>query len=209
MGLKVKKKKGSSLPPVEGGTYPAVCVGIVDLGEQHSELFKNYRDMVLIIWELPGLTVEVDGEEKPRWLSRDFSASLNEKSNLHKFLVPWRGRPFTDEELGEEGGFDLTEMLGKGCFLNVSVETKDDGSAFNKINAVMAFPAGMVAPVSQSELITFDMDAWDDMVLGKLPEWVQERIKKSTQYQKLHTPQDEVDFKDGKETPQAKGECPI
>lgn len=207
MGLKVKKKSGSSVPPIDGGTYPAVCIGLIDMGEQYSDLYKNYRDMVLLIWELPGQTVPVDGEDKPRWLSKDFSASLNEKSNLYKFLLPWRGKPFTEEELsGAEGGFDLKEMLGQGCFLNVSVDTKEDGSARNKINAVMAFPVGMPSPVSASELLAFDMDAWDDAVLEKLPEWIQDRIKKSTQYQKLHTPQDKVEFE--KETPAAGG-CPI
>lgn len=207
MGLKVKKKKGEALPPMDAGTYPAVCIGIVDLGEQYSELFKNYSDKVLIIWEIPSQTVTVDGEEKPRWLSKDFSASLNEKSNLYKFLVPWRGKPFTEEELSAEGdGFDLKEMLGQGCFLQVIVDENDDGTKRNKITTVIALPAGMSAPETATEKMVFDMDAWDDAVLEKLPEWVQDRIKKSTQYQKDHTPTTEVDIKE----PEAeKGACPI
>lgn len=210
MGLKVKKKKGASVPPIDGGTYPAVCIGVVDTGEQYSDLYKNYRDMVLLIWELPGQTVSVDGEDKPRWLSKDFSASLNEKSNLYKFIKDWRSKPFTDEELsGEEGGFDLREMLGQGCLLAVSLEAREDGTPRNKVNSAIAFPTGMAAPTPTSELLAFDMDAWDDAVLEKLPGWVQDRIKKSTQYQKLHTPADEVDFKDQKKESQTEGECPI
>lgn len=211
MGLRVKKKKGASLPPMEAGTYPAVCIGIVDLGEQYSDLYKNYRDMVLIMWELPGQTVTVDGEEKPRWLSKDFSASLNEKSNLYKFLVPWRGKPFTEAELSAESeGFDLKEMLGLGCFLQVIVEEKDDGTKFNKITTVIALPAGMQVPATDTELLVFDMDAWEDGVLEKLPEWVQERVKKSTQYQKLHAPTDELDFPESSGAVEPAGkECPI
>ena len=38
-----------------------------------------------------------------------------------------------------------------------------------------------------------DIDAWDDEVFNSLPGWIQERIKKSTQYQKLHVPTDPVD----------------
>ncbi len=196
MSLKIKKKSGSSVPPMEAGTYPAVCVGIVDLGEQYSETFKKYSDKLLIIWEIPSQTIEIDGEDKPRWLSKDFSASLHEKSGLHKMLVSWRGKAFTDKELTEdENGFvqfSVLDMLGTGCFLQVIVEEKESGS-YNRITSVISLPAGMPTPTTETPLIAFDIDNWDDEVFKSLPEWIQERIKKSTQYQKLHVPTDSVD----------------
>ena len=193
MSLKVKNRNKPSLPPIDGGTYPAVCVAIVDLGEQNNEKFKKYEDKVLLIWELPSVLIEVDGEQKPRWLSKDFSATLNEKSNLTKFLVPWRGKNFTEEELNGEG-FDLKQMLGEGCLLQVIVEEKD-GNQYNRITGCMGFPMGMPAPVTESELLWFDMDEWDDGTLMKLPEWVQAKVKKSTQYQKNHAPDTEIEVK--------------
>lgn len=196
MSLKIKKKSGSSVPPIDAGTYPAVCVGIVDLGEQYSETFKKYNDKMLVIWEIPSQTIEIDGEDKPRWLSKDFSASLNEKSNLYQTLVSWRGKAFTENELTEdETGFmqfSVLDMLGTGCFLQVIVEEKD-GNSYNRITSVIALPAGMPAPATETPLIAFDIDAWDDEVFKSLPGWIQERIKKSTQYQKLHVPTDPVD----------------
>ncbi len=196
MSLKIKKKSGSSVPPMDAGTYPAVCVGIVDLGEQYSETFKKYNDKMLVIWEIPSQTIEIDGEDKPRWLSKDFSASLNEKSNLYQTLVSWRGKAFTENELTEdETGFmqfSVLDMLGTGCFLQVIVEEKD-GNSYNRITSVIALPAGMPAPATETPLIAFDIDAWDDEVFKSLPGWIQERIKKSTQYQKLHVPTDPVD----------------
>ncbi len=196
MSLKIKKKSGSSVPPIDAGTYPAVCVGIVDLGEQYSETFKKYNDKMLVIWEIPSQTIEIDGGDKPRWLSKDFSASLNEKSNLYQTLVSWRGKAFTENELTEdETGFmqfSVLDMLGTGCFLQVIVEEKD-GNSYNRITSVIALPAGMPAPATETPLIAFDIDAWDDEVFKSLPGWIQERIKKSTQYQKLHVPTDPVD----------------
>lgn len=188
----------------------------MDLGEQYSEKFKNYSDKVLVIWEIPSQTVTVDGEEKPRWLSKDYSASLNEKSNLYKTLVSWRGKAFTEQELSEDGdGFDMKSMLGAGCLIQVIVEEKENGP-YNQITSVIGFPVGMDAPKSQTELMAFDMDAWDNALLEKLPEWIQERIKKSTQYQKIHTPTDPVAFSDEqKATPTAAPaaatteDCPI
>lgn len=196
MSLKIKKKSGPSVPPIDAGTYPAVCVGIVDLGEQYSETFKKYNDKMLVIWEIPSQTIEIDGGDKPRWLSKDFSASLNEKSNLYQTLVSWRGKAFTENELTEdETGFmqfSVLDMLGTGCFLQVIVEEKD-GNSYNRITSVIALPAGMPAPATETPLIAFDIDAWDDEVFKSLPGWIQERIKKSTQYQKLHVPTDPVD----------------
>lgn len=204
MSLKIKKKAGQTVPPMEAGTYPAVCVGIVDLGEQYSEAFKKYGQKLLAIWEIPSQTVEVEGEQKPRWLSRDFTASLHEKSNLYQTLVSWRGRAFTEEELSEdENGFlrfSTVEMLGTGCLLQVIVEEKEGGS-YNRITSVVALPAGMSAPAPQSPLLSFDIDAWDQQTFEALPEWIQNRIKKSTQYQKLHAPADSLDVELGEENP--------
>lgn len=203
MSLKVKNKKGPSLPPIDGGTYPAVCVCIVDLGEQRNEKFNKYEDKVLFIWELPGVVIEVDGEKKPRWQSKDFSATLNEKSNLTKFLVSWRGKNFTDEELNGDG-FDLKQMLGEGCLLQIIVEEKD-GNQYNRITGCVGLPVGMPAPSTESELLWFDMDEWDDDAMEKFPDWVQQKIKKSTQFQKEHAPDTTVEVK----PPVAESECPI
>ena len=200
MSLKIKKKSGASVPPMEAGTYPAVCIGIVDLGEQYSEMFKKYSDNLLIIWEIPSQTIEIDGEDKPRWLSKDFAASLHEKSGLHKMLVSWRGKAFTEKELTEdENGFmqfSVLDMLGTGCFLQVIVEEKDSGT-YNRITSVIALPSGMDAPATKTPLLSFDIDNWSEEVFQSLPEWIRERIKRSTQYQKLHVPTDTIDVKTG------------
>lgn len=200
--MKIKDKAKPAIPPVEPGVYMGVCVGVIDLGEQYSDIFKKYSSDVQIVWELVGETVEVDGEQKPRQLSRTFSASASKKSNLRKFLGSWNSKQYADEEFGE---LELFDQLGKACQLQVVLS--EDGQ-YSNIDNVMALPKGMPAPTTGTALVRWDMDAWDDEAFKTLPEWVQEKIKKSTQYQKLHTPQDKVGFEDEKETPAAGG-CPI
>ena len=190
MGLIAKKKAGSSIPPVDGGTYIAVCVGIIDIGEQLNEQFKKYADNVLILWELPSETVEIDGEQKPRWLSKSFTVSLNEKSKLYQYLNTWLGRKLTDAELE---GFDLTTLIGRGCFIQVQVEEKENG-LYNSITGVMAPPAGIPIPSAVSEKLIFNMETWDDAVFEKLPEWMQNKIKRSTQYQRKYAKPETIDF---------------
>lgn len=200
MSLRTKKKSGPSAPPMDAGTYPAVCVGVVDLGEQYNTFDKKYTEKILLTWEIPSQRVQVDGEDKPRWLSREFTNSLNEKSALHKLLVSWRGRPFNEAELSQDAGgftqFSVLDMLGEGCLLQVILEEKEDGTKRNKITSVIGLPAGMEAPKPENPLTVFDMDSWDDEVFSSLLGWVQERIKKSPQYQKLHAPETTVDFPD-------------
>ena len=86
MSLKIKDRAKPSVPPVEPGVYMAACVGVIDLGKQYSEKFKNYSDKIMLIFELLGETVEIDGEQKPRQISRVFAFARGAKSGLRKFL---------------------------------------------------------------------------------------------------------------------------
>ena len=209
MSLRVKSKERPQIPPLAGGTYPAICVGIVDLGEQYNQLFKKYESKVLIVWEIPSQTVEVDGEEKPRWLSRDYTASLNAKSKLAEVITGWRGEPITEQE--RRDGMNLSAFLGRSCLLQVIIEQKEDRQ-FNRVSAVMGMPVGMPSVTTESELFLFDMDDWDEAVLEKLPDWMVERVKRSTEYQKRHTPDTVVDFDTvvpTEEKAETQEDCPI
>lgn len=187
MSLMVKRKKTNRIPPVAGGSYASACIGIIDIGEQY-EKFKDekqgkYCSKVIFLFELLDETVNVDGEQKPRWLSMEMTQSLHERAKLYKTLTAWLGRPLTEDELSLTGsGFDLTQMLGKNCLLSVSLEEKD-GEQYNKIIGVMGVPKGLKIGKPESETLLFDIDDRNEEVFEKLPEWIQKKIEKSTQYQ--------------------------
>ncbi len=197
--MKIKDRAKPKVPPVEPGVYIAVCVGVIDLGEQYSEKFKNYQNKVKFVWELSGETVEIDGEMKPRQLSKEFTISANKKGSLRPFISSWNGKQYGDEEFGE---LDLFDQIGKPCQLQVVL---NETGEYANVENLMPLPKGMTAPKPISEFITWDMEKWDDQIFEKLPEWTQEQIKKSTQYQKEHPPETEIKV----ETPAAEGVCPI
>ena len=203
MALKVKDRAKPKLPPVEPGVYLAVCVGVIDLGEQYSEKFKNYRNEVQFVWELAGETVEVDGEQKPRQLSRTFSVAASKQSNLRGFLGGWNGVQYSDEQFQD---LDLFGQAGRPCQLNVVL---NDTGEYANVDSVIPLPKGMPAPQAVSPTILWNMDEWSDEKFSALPDWVQEKIKKSTQYRKDHTPTDSVDFPVETSGPQRDGGCPI
>lgn len=187
--MKIKDRAKPKVPPVEPGVYMAVCIGFIDLGEQYSEKFKSYTNKGMYVWELPGETIEIDGEQKPRQLSKEFTISASNKSNLRKFIETWNSKSYSDEDFME---FDVFEQVGKPCQLNVVLnETKE----YSNVDNLMPIPRGFPAPTTDTKLIKWDMDAWNDEVFQELPEWIQEKIKKSSQYQKDHAPNTAVEVK--------------
>jgi len=184
--MKIKDRAKPKLPPLEPGTYPAVCVGVIDLGEQYSERFKNYSNKLKIVWEIPSETVEVDGEQKPRQLSRDFTFSASAKSGLRQILQSWTNRSLSDEDAAN---FEVFDLLGKPCLLSV---VRSESGEYANVQSVVAMPKGIPAPTTSTPLLAWDMDKWDDAGFASMPEWYQEVIKKSTQYQKQHAPTDEI-----------------
>lgn len=178
--MKIKDRAKPKTPPVEPGVYMAVCVGVVDLGEQYSEKYKSFSNKVKFVWALPGETIEIDGKVEERQLSREFTIATKKTGNLRTFLCSWNGRNYSDEEFGE---LDLFDQVGKACQLNVVL---NDTGEYANVEAAIPIPKGFPAPTCKTAFFTWDMDQWDDAVFEKLPAWTQERIKKSTRYQKEH-----------------------
>lgn len=197
--MKIKERAKPKTPPVEPGVYIGICIGVIDLGEQYSEKFKNYSNKVKIIWELVGETIEVDGKQEPRQLSKEFTVSTSKKSNLRGFVSSWNGKSYTDEEFGE---LDLFDQIGRACQLQVVL---NDTGEYANVDNLMALPKGVPAPTSATLPIRWDMDHWDDNAFLALPLWAQEQIKKSTQYQKEHTPTDTIQVRPAAQ----KEDCPI
>lgn len=197
--MKIKDRAKPKMPPVEPGVYIAVCVGVIDLGEQYSEKFKNYSPKIKLAFELVGETIEVDGKQEPRQLSKEFTLSASKKSTLRAFLQSWNTKSYTDEEFGE---LDLFDQLGKPCQLTVVLS---ENKEYANIEGIMGLPKGMPAPATDTKLIAWDIEKWDDALFEELPEWIREQVKKSTQYQKLHASTEAVEVKPNVESPA----CPI
>ena len=188
--MKIKDRAKPKTPPVEPGVYMAICIGCVDLGEQYNETFKNRSNKCLYIFELIGETIEVDGEMKPRQLSKEFAISSSSKSNLRKFIESWNGKSYTDDDFME---LDLFDQIGKSCRITVVL---NDTKEYANIDNLMPLPRGVPAFTTETAPVRWDMSAWDDEVFKTLPEWIQDKIKKSTEYATDHAPETAIEVKD-------------
>lgn len=199
--MKIKDRVKPKIPTVDPGVYVGICIGIIDLGEQYSEKYKNYSYKMQIVFELPTETVEVDGKHEPKQLSKTFNVTAKVGSKFRDFISAWNGKTYSDDDFCD---LEMFNQLGKPCMLNV---VNSESGEYSNIETVMPLIKGIPVPESHTEYIRWDMDAWDDELFKKLPEWVQENIKKSTQYQKLHAPETVVEVKETVNTDE--GSCPI
>jgi len=184
MSLTVNGSSATSIEPIEEGTHLGVCNMLVDLGMQYNETYKNSSRKVLIGWEIPDETIELDDGPNPRQINKRYTASLNEKSMLRSDLAAWRGRDFTPEELA---AFDLRNIVGASCLINV-IHKESNGKTYANIGNIMALPKGMAKGKLSEPAVIFDLDTDPVEDVDKLPKWIGDIIKKSETYQQRITP---------------------
>ena len=197
MSLKLKRKQRTQIPPLEADTYIATCVGIIDLGEQYNERYKKYEDKIMLIFEIDGETIEQDGEQKPRWLSKECTASTGEKSNMYKYITAFYGQ-VSEDDLED---FNTLELLGKSAMMEILVKehSSKQGVMYNAINNVTKLPKKTKPPTPESDIVHLDFDDWNDEMFESLPEWIRDKVRNSPTFQKMFDKTDKVEFIDTEE----------
>ena len=176
----IAKSNGEKIPPIGEGTYQAICTGIIDLGLQKSEKFEKTQPKVMIMWSFPTETIKVKEEELPRVISKEYTNSLGEKSNLTRDLQAWRGKNFTQEELN---GFNLLNVLNVPCLMQI-IHDERNGNTYPKISSIMALPKNMPKSEKEIQSTIFDFDGketWNSYHI--IPTWIQNKIKQATNYE--------------------------
>lgn len=182
MSLTVSAKQTSNkeyeLAPA--GNHLAICFQMVDLGEQYNPKYDSWQRKVQVGWELPN---ELMTDGRPFMVSSRYTMSLNEKALLRRDLESWRGRPFTAEE---EAGFDLKNVVGKPCMVNV-VHNPVGERTYANIKSVAAIPKGMTVPDQVNDTVIFEIDQTnpDLETYYSLPEFLQKTISDSRTWQTI------------------------
>jgi len=187
MGLIARSSESNtSYTQVPVGIYKAVCIKVIDLGTQRQEYNGDvsWKRQVLIIWELP----EETNEGVPMTISKFYTLSLHEKSNLGIDLTAWRGRAFTEEE---KAGFDIGNLIGIGCTLNIT-EGKNGKS---RVNNIMPLSKADVLPPIYNDKVLFLIDDYTNNkteVFNQLSEGIRNIILRSKELENK-----DIDMGDG------------
>jgi hypothetical protein len=178
------KSSGTEFAPHPEGAFPARCVRIIDLGTQRKTFKGESKDQHLIMFAFESSELMPDGEKKglPFLVTTKYTASLSEKANLRKHLESWRGRKFSAPELE---AFDLKNVLGKPCIMQIVHNQKDGGKVYANINNIMGLMPGMTVPPAQNPPVFFSLAAFDKSVYDGMSDRMKELIAASPEYKAL------------------------
>jgi len=185
----IATNQGGSFEILPAGSYPARCYSMVHIGTITENIMGTIKDLnkVRITWELP-TELKVFNEEKgeqPYVVSKEFTLSMNEKSNLRKFLESWRGKNFTEAEAEK---FDITALLDKACQLSIIHKTAKNGNTYAEISGVFALPKGYQMPERINKITELNYEHFDQELFDSLPQFLKDKIVMSKEYQKMINP---------------------
>ena len=161
---------------VPTGNHIARLYSIIEIGHVTEEYMGQEKRMhkIRLTWELPEEKREFDGEQKPMVIGREYTVSLYEGSNL---------RPIVEGMLGEldEENFDIKELLGKPCMLQVVHKTsKTSGREYALISSAAQLPKGLKAPEQFNPSVYLDYkEGWDDAAYEALPQFIKDDMAES------------------------------
>lgn len=175
---------------IPAGNYVAICYSMVQIGT----IDNTYKGVtkktpkVRLGWELcDELKVFKEGDiAKPLAIEKEYSLYMTDKSNLRKDLESWRGKTWTDKEAED---FDITNLVGAPCMLNIIHHTADSGKTYEKIAGITSLPKSVTAPKQFNPKRILQFDNWDQTVFDNLPAFITDQIKTSLEYQAMINPE--------------------
>lgn len=192
MGLIVKNEQ-KPREVIPAGVHHAVCYGLYDIGTHYNERYNKSDRKCIILWEFPAIRMEYtkDGVTKdlPKVISKKYTVSLNEKATLRKDLQSWRGKVFSDQELA---GFDLKNILGVNCMLQIIHNASSDGQqTYSNIATVLPLYGGIPSVVPETPIQFFSLEE-SETVPEYTPKWIAELIGKCKELNEYVGHKDEV-----------------
>jgi len=172
---------------IPAGSYPARCYSMIHVGTNIENIMgvEKVLNKVRITWELPTETRVFNEEngEQPFVISKEYTLSMHEKSNLRADLEGWRGAGFTEDQAKS---FDITKLLGIECLLSIIHKVSKSGNEYANISSISRMPKGMECPKQINDTFEFNFtDHFSYEVLETLPDFIKDKIKTSDEYQAL------------------------
>lgn len=178
---------------IPSGNYIARCYQMLQIGTVEEVVMGAVKTLnkVRIGWELPTELKVFNTEkgEQPFVISKEFTLSMHEKSNLRKLLASWRGKDFTEDEAKS---FDITKLLSVPCMLNVihKPAKSDPTKVYEEISNVSPMPKGVKCPNQINQTVVLEYENFDWNTFNALPDFIKQKVQSSAEYKEMQTPQE-------------------
>ena len=194
----IVEDNGGDFERCPAGMHLGRCYRIVDLGTQKAEYMGQIKFLhkIMIGWEVHGTDdagkpiLMKDG--RPFAMFKNYTLSWSDKANLRLDLQSWRGKPFSQEEMRK---FDLNNVLGAWCMLNVIEKPAKDGNKiYANVSTVSPVPSiykqnGLPAPVNPNQI--FNLQNPDMDIFGTFSDNLKAKIQSSPEWEKYISAQGE------------------
>lgn len=176
---------------IPAGNYIARCYQMLEIGHVSENIMGVQKTLqkVRIGWELPEekRVFDTTKGEQPLVISKEYTLSMNEKSNLRKDLKSWRGKDFTEEEAKS---FDITKLLGAPCMLNIihNPSKSDPSKIYEQISGITPLPKGMKCPAQINKSIVLSYDNFNWELFNSLPDFLKTKIQSSEEFEAMQSP---------------------
>ncbi len=178
------KAPQTKVQSVEEGNYVARVCKIIYMGTVEGEYKgeKNSAYKVSITWELPTeMKVWKEGEEaKPTFVSKIYTLSMAKKASLRPVVEGIVGG-MTDAEAYD---YDLDDLMGKVCLLNVTYGVSETGKEKQNIGTSKLIK-GMTSPDPITTPVILSYMNWNEDVFLALPQFIRDEMSKTVEYQLL------------------------
>lgn len=172
------------------GTNMARCIGLVHIGtitESYPGKEPMQMNKIRLTFEFPAeMHVFKEGEEaKPLVLSGEYNLSMFKKSKLRPIVEGIIGTTLEDQEAD---GFNIEEVVGKSCLVNVKMNKK---GTYPEIASTSPLMKGQIAPrpINKSKILTYEK--WDQTYFDSLPDFIKDKMKKSKEFTAMKYPVDD------------------
>lgn len=182
------------------GTHIARCVSLIHIGTVKTDWQgqEKWVDKIRLGFELSSeLHVFKEGEEaKPFTVSKEYTLSLGDKSNLYPIVKGIVGDIPEDVRFS----FDIEELIGKPCLLTISHKDSQNGK-FVSIDTASPLMKGMTAPEQVNKSVVLTYEKWDKELFNSLPDFIKDKMKGSRQYESMFKSENEGEVIDHNEIP--------
>lgn len=190
----IVEDNGGNFERCPPGMHLSRCYRIIDLGTQKSEYMGQvkYLHKLMVGWEIHGMnddgTAIKMNDGRPFAIFKNYTLSWSEKANLRLDLQSWRGKQFTQEEMRR---FDLKNVLGAWCMLNVIERPGQNGNVYSNVDGVTPVPAmikqnGLPAAINKNEI--FNLTDPDMVMFNAFSDNLKKKIMASPEWEKLNKP---------------------
>lgn len=173
-------KTGEPSDPIKAGTYTAICYAVVDEGHQQATNFNGEAEVQHQVRLMFELSDERMADGRPRGTSKKMKLSMHEKAGLRKATHALIGRQLSDAEAVQ---FDLSSLVGKGCFVSIVENPRRDGNGtYSKIDGFMPLPRGTRVAAPENAPTVYEVE--DGEPPETLPDWLRNEIDQSEERQR-------------------------